>query len=131
MQPDVRSLISAYLAEIAAAIEDLRDAFPDLDNIHDWKRLAIPREGVLPSGRKFFFHGIGCRFELDADDVDVDFGPNGETNGFDAWRILCFQKNRETAMEMTRAEIEHALSEMYESGDLVRIKNSSLFFLRA
>jgi hypothetical protein len=44
--------------------------------------------GCLPSGLRYDFHGIGCRFTFtDQHSVDLDFGPNQRYDCFDEWRI--------------------------------------------
>jgi hypothetical protein len=39
-------------------------------------------------------HGIGCRINLSTGSVDFNYGPNGEINGFDVWRLYNFARER-------------------------------------
>lgn len=44
----------------------------------------------------YFFRGIGCAVHLPAGAVDWDFGHEGRSDGFDAWRLARFAENRST-----------------------------------
>lgn len=131
MDSDIRPLIRNYLALGARAIAELREAYPALDNILNWRQVGIPREGTLPSGRTFFFHGIGCRFERGDEYVDLDFGENGETNGFDAWRIVSCQEDRVADSGITRADVQHALERMYDADELTTQPGRSLYYFKS
>ena len=50
----------------------------------------IPREGQLPGGFPYSFHGVGCAVEGPDFEVDFDFGPEQRVGGFDAWRLSLF-----------------------------------------
>jgi hypothetical protein len=50
----------------------------------------VPKDGDLPNGASFSFHGIGCYFEFENGAIDVDFGPNDKCDGFDFYRLKDF-----------------------------------------
>jgi len=50
----------------------------------------IPKEGRLPDGIYFKFHGGGCFFEFENGEIDVDFGPDDRCDGFDFYRLKDF-----------------------------------------
>jgi hypothetical protein len=131
MPIDIRPLIRDYLAATAAAVDDLRLAYPMLVNVLHRRQLGIPQGGTLPSGRTFWFHGIGCRFELNGVVVDMDFGSNGETDGFDAWRVYSFFKGQGCETKIMLFEVENALLQMLNAGELVRREGRSLYFFKA
>lgn len=51
---------------------------------------SIPKEGKLPNGIYFNFHGSGCYFEFETGGLDMDFGPDDRCDGFDFQRIVYF-----------------------------------------
>jgi hypothetical protein len=83
-------LIQCYQQAALAAVEELRSQVGTVDLLRAVNSRAAPRQGILPSGKTYEFHGVGCRFERDQQTVDVDFGPGGRCDGFDAWRLWMF-----------------------------------------
>jgi hypothetical protein len=95
MDSRLRSLIVDYLAAVTAAVDLLKEAgiaMPE-SNVA-WACNGLPHNGVLPGGVPYFKHGYGIGVELEAGLVDFDFGQNGETNGFDFWRLAHFAGDR-------------------------------------
>jgi hypothetical protein len=121
---DIRSLIRAYNAAAAEAIADLRNEYPAFTDALSLRAAGIPRDGVLASGRVFSFHGIGCRFEKNGMSLDVDFGPHGRSDGFDAWRLSLFAQ--EVGAEVTRDEIQNSLDAMLSSRELLKSAKGQL-----
>ena len=62
--------------------------------------------------------------------VDMDFGLNGETDGFDAWRVYSFFKGQAGETKVMLFEVENALIQMLNAGELVRQEGRSLLFLK-
>jgi hypothetical protein len=52
----------------------------------------IPKNGTLPDGTFFNFHGSGCFFKFKEGEIDVDFGPEGRCDGFDLFRLQHFNE---------------------------------------
>ena len=114
---DIRDLIQSYS-------EAVRESFAELMTVYPYfcmrpLGLTIPRVGELPSGRTYSFHGIGCRFEKDDITVDMDFGPNGRIDGFDAWR-LCVFANDIGSNDLTVEVLEESLAELVKAGLIVK-----------
>jgi hypothetical protein len=120
MKPEISEIIDFYLNAVAEAIGELRRTYPVLDNLLDRRRLGIPREGTLPSGRTYLFRGFGCRFELNGISVDIDFGKNGETNGFDAWRLHQCWTSYGRATNLSWLDIKSELIDLCNAGEIVQ-----------
>jgi hypothetical protein len=125
---DIRSLIRVYSDSVRESFNELLAEYPSfamrpLD-------LNIPRRGLLPSGRTYSFHGIGCCFEKDGVVTDMDFGPDGCTEGFDAWRLSLFAESLGKA-NLTVDHIQEALNALASAGEIVKSRSalsSHLFF---
>lgn len=125
---DIHQLICEYSAEVAEAFRELHATYPSVE-IRPLNR-TIPRRGTLPSGRTYSFHGIGCLFELQDVVVDMDFGPDGRIDGFDAWRLNLFAESRDQP-EWTLDALGNALAELLRDGKVVRLTSalaSHLYF---
>jgi hypothetical protein len=129
MHEETLQMIDAYLIAGREAIGEFFAAYPNLTNILQWRSRGISREGILPSGRTYSFHGIGCRFDKDGKEVDIDFGPNGVTNGFDAWRILQCWKSSGHHTSQSLEAIQIDLDELLAKGKVSKQKDRSLYFL--
>jgi hypothetical protein len=126
---DIHELIQSYLKAGAEAVEELRQVYK-IDCVFDRRKAGVPPTGKLPSGRKFAFHGIGCRFNLHRIVVDMDFGRNGETNGFDAWRLHLHAESLNHSDCPTRETIQESLDALEASNEIVREPGSTLYFYR-
>ena len=89
------NLITDYIKCSAYLYSVLKSNFPlDNEGILRSRRLnLIPKEGRIENVY-FSFHGGGCYFELENDIIDIDFGPNDRTDGFDLMRLTQFVKMR-------------------------------------
>lgn len=80
---------------------------------------VIPRQGLLATGTRYAFHGIGCRFERpDGTVVDVDFGPVPNQIGFEEHRLLEFFKSLTVSEAFECTDLRRDLDAMRQSGDL-------------
>ncbi len=66
-------------------------------------------------------HGIGIEFTFPTWSIDMDWGENGEADGFDAWRLHLFDRLNPTALptpsyQEVRNWVEHA----FDRGELIR-----------
>jgi hypothetical protein len=119
MSQPIVELIRAYNSAAEDAVRELRSSYPPFRDAMSLKQAEIPRQGTLASGRTFSFHEIGCCFEKDGVEVDVDFGPNGRSDGFDAWRLHRFSANVGQT-HLTYYQIQIALDEMLRAGEIVK-----------
>jgi hypothetical protein len=125
---DVHNLIRDYSAAVRESFADLLGTYPSYGMVPRDSR--IPRRGTLPSGRIYSFHGIGCRFEKDGIVADMDFGSDGRTDGFDAWRLHIFAESIGDEI-VTIEEIQSALDALQIAGEITKggpESFSSLYF---
>lgn len=114
------SLIKEYISTAEKAVGMLRNTYNVVDLLSAWRQGIIPSMGQMPSGLCFQFHGIGCTFESNEVAVDVDFGPNGRCDGFDAWRLLEFARNGRIKEDgITLEQIRTGLVQLQEAGIVV------------
>ncbi|MCA9587633.1 MAG: hypothetical protein KC657_20040 [Myxococcales bacterium] len=77
----------------------------------------IPREGVLDEHTSFRFHGVGFEFRCRGVGVEVDLGPDGRCDGFDAWRLSLFaEQSPELARSWPLARVEAGLEALLNAG---------------
>lgn len=91
MDRRLRVLIGEYQAAVERALELLEESgLLRPRSALEWAMSGYPGVGVLRNGTRYRKHGYGCEVDLPTGPVDFDFGPNGETSGFDAWRLVAF-----------------------------------------
>ena len=93
--------------------------------------LSRPRRGTLDGAIPFNKHGHGCFVEYPEGVVDFDFGPAGQTDGFDGWRLYFFA--REHGLDhgyVSHREVDAGLAEAATARDLLRYPESHLYHLR-
>jgi hypothetical protein len=90
---EIKGLINDYISCASYMCNSLRDYYDYTDDIliGAYRRNKnIPKEGNLPDGVYFNFHGSGIFFEFENGEIDVDFGPNDRCDGFDFMRLKDF-----------------------------------------
>jgi len=114
-----RMLIDEYQVAARKVASALRAGFGCDDLLLAWHSREIPKEGVI-NGIEFSFHGVGCRATVDGVEVDFDFGPDGRTDGFEAWRLWDFaQRNPQKYPQFQRLEdVQAALEKLARSGEI-------------
>src|SRR5689334_16822660 len=88
---DERRLIRDYQQAVQMVVSALKMRFGREDLLTAHHQGQIPKEGTV-GAVAFTFHGVGCRGTLGTIEVDFDFGPDGRTDGFDAWRLWDFAR---------------------------------------
>jgi len=88
------TLIHDFISIVETSTLLLEKKFGTRDIRRLWHTKAIKRRGRVTRGVKYELHGIGCRINLSTGTVDFDYGPNGEINGFDIWRLYIFACER-------------------------------------
>lgn len=135
-----RELIDAYCDKAAELIPRLSKAlgFKLPITNGEWVSLDIPGRGTTNDGLQYFKHGFGVAIKFDGGAIDLDFGDNGEYDGFDADRLFRFaiashfptlyKNHREVEADVKDAE---AKSELRFSGYILyyRAKNDEPTFL--
>ena len=92
MKKELRNLIDLYLTKTAELVPKIAYALGvtlPITNI-EWANLNVPQRGTTDTGLHFFKHGYGVTIKYVGGEINVDFGANGEYNGFDAWRLFRF-----------------------------------------
>ncbi len=88
-------LVSDYLAAVSTAVRLMHESGLPLPATNTaWAINGIPQSGTLHGGVRYYKHGYGCAVHLRGGVVDFDFGANGETTGFDLWRLSAFASER-------------------------------------
>lgn len=113
------SIIDRYLQNVGCAVSSARGEFGCENLLAARRSGTIPKSGVLRDGWNFNFHGVGCRFEREASAVDVDFGPFGRSDGFDAWRIWRFAQESLGMHDLELAQVSAELAALKTSGTVV------------
>lgn len=91
MNSGLARLIADYQTSVSDAVTLLKKSGIPLPTSNtEWTGVDIPSRGVLDGGVPYFKHGYGCAVHLPDGAVDCDFGPNGEIDGFDSWRLLSY-----------------------------------------
>jgi hypothetical protein len=128
----VRDLISSYLKTASSAVQLLRERCGFEDVFDAYQQGFIPRSGVIleSEGWTYKFHGGGCYFCLGHVKIDVDFGPNGSADGFEAGKLLRFSQET-LKIPVDYFELRHELQKMHDEGELAYPQlppNSHLYF---
>ncbi|RYU81806.1 DUF6896 domain-containing protein [Hymenobacter persicinus] len=91
----------------------LRDAFQlDFTRMGRVERNArMGMQGTV-NGLCYAFHGIGCYFETNDLQVDVDFDSQGDWRGFDLWRVQTFIDCNYPQLALTSSSIEQGILEL-------------------
>lgn len=80
---------------------------------------AIRKSGYISKGYKIRPHGIGIEVDIDGLKIDFDFGPNGEFNGFDSWRLFDFLKSNNIESPIaSEEEMENLIEEAKGEGKI-------------
>jgi hypothetical protein len=78
---------------------------------------TIPKSGELCCGRsKYRFHGSGCYFENESCRIDIDFGPGGRYDGFDAYRLHRFSLENGDSNVLPLDKIQTEIVELLSEG---------------
>jgi len=113
-------LIKEYLAAVQAAVSLIAEAgiaLPESDRA--WCINGIPGTGLLSGGVSYRKHGYGCEVRLESGGVDFDFGREGETDGFDVWRLADFAADRLGSFGFTsRDELEAVFADAVSAGEI-------------
>ena len=114
-----RKLIGDYQTAVQTVVAALRAGFGCNDLLSARRRGKIPKDGMI-SGVEFSFHGVGCRGIVDGIEVDFDFGPDERTDGFDAWRLWGFAKQKPAIYPQFRQleDVESALGMLGREGEI-------------
>lgn len=97
---DIINLIKDYQETARIGVEQFKNEFNTNEILAGWMERKFPQEGTLNTGTMYYFHGVGCLFTVGGIDVDVDFGPDNRSDGFDLWRLSCFVDEKKEKYEI-------------------------------
>jgi hypothetical protein len=119
----VLGLAKLYVEDAARMVGVLRRHFSCQNLLQAQRAGSIPRQGELPDELHFEFHGVGCLLSTPSKKLDLDFGPDGRCDGFDAWRLYLFASENELGLEKpTLAEVEEGLVQLDRAGEVMKPK---------
>jgi hypothetical protein len=118
---DVRYLIQEYQKAAMELTALMQETYGVQDLFLAYRNAELPLSGVLqkPDKGTYKFHGGGCYLKLGRQRVDIDFGPNGAVDGFEAGKLLRFSQETLNSNLFTYESLRNALREMLEGGELV------------
>lgn len=89
----VHRLIESYVHKASLLCEKLKGTLLTNENLLRARRLKlIPQQGKVDDIH-YSFHGVGCYFEYKNGSIEIDFGPDGNCNGFDQYRLFKYLEN--------------------------------------
>ena len=114
---EVLQLALDYRRSVDAAVSSLRLQAGTDDLWAAIRAGSLPRRGRLTTPRgRYAFHGIGCRFDIARRTVDVDFGPDGRHDGFDAWRLDLYAKSAFEWQHISADQVASGLAKLLSDG---------------
>ncbi|MBU1431851.1 hypothetical protein KKF91_15020 [Myxococcota bacterium] len=126
----LEDLIHHYLSAANSLISRLVADYQIPDLLTGRRIGTVPRTGVSASGIEFRFHGAGCWLTDGDTIVDLDFGPDGSTNVFDAWRLHVYSEDQpDLAGVRTQTEVQDGLAALLIAGRLAQVGDSNQFRL--
>jgi len=84
------TVIADYLTDVKKCMELFKKKIGDKHPIKAWRDKTLSKSGQLSKNINYDFHGVGCCVEFPNYCVDFDFGKDGQSNGFDEWRIASY-----------------------------------------
>ncbi|CAI8760453.1 MULTISPECIES: DUF6896 domain-containing protein [Pseudomonas] len=119
-------LINDFISMVESSTLIFERKFGTRDIRRLWYTKIIKRRGRVTRGVKYELHGVGCRINLSTGSVDFDYGPNGEINGFDTWRLYNFARER-PSKHRKYCDEKIIKKELEEYLNLKKIKKMSAF----
>lgn len=130
MNPIIEHVIHNYLGSIAVATQLLvanQILLPTSDK--EWCKIKLTT--LYHDSQKVVYrkHGYGLEVRINDLIIDFDFGINGQTTGFDLWRLTSYiEQNSINISPLTINEFELLFNEAVASGHI--IKFDRLFYLK-
>ncbi len=127
MTPELDSLVRQFRDAQDVAVSTITETFkmPFPKSGPDWVRYCCDN-GIQTlrelDGIPIYAHGYGIELRIGNLTIDFDWGPNGEPDGFDAWRLYNFTLDNETGIQCSHQDVIEWINDAYESGDLERVQ---------
>ena len=126
MKPELETLIRHFRVAQDVGVATIRDTFkfPFPTSGPDWVHYCCAH-GLQKihelNGIPIYVHGYGIELKIGDLIIDFDWGPNGEPDGFDAWRLYNFSLHNATGVQCTHKEVIQWIEASLEKGELERI----------
>lgn len=124
--------IEEYTAFSKIAVKQLQNYFQQYDLLTGYRNGSIAKIGMIKN-LHYEFHGTGCWFEANGIELNLDFGQNNRSDGFDAWRLFQFTKQFSKYNKIfTHENIRKELDMLYAEGVLKclnELPNPHLYYL--
>ena len=129
MKPELETLIKHFRAAQDVGVATIRDTlklpFPTSgpDWVHYCCAQGLQQINEL-NGIPIYAHGYGIELKINELTIDFDWGPNGEPDGFDAWRLYNFTLDNATGVQCTHKEVIEWIEASLKNGELERIDST-------
>lgn len=126
MKPELETLIRHFRAAQDVGVATVRDTLhipppkSGLDWVHYCCNNGIHQLNEL-KGIPIYAHGYGIELKIGDLTIDFDWGPNGEGDGFDSWRLFKFNLDNRTGVQCTHKDVIQWIDDAYENDELQRI----------
>ena len=127
---ELRELIHQYQLDVRRVVDEFEMIYGRRDLLAGWGQKAFPSSGKLNEVVvSYRFHGVGLWANLNGKEVDFDFAPNDDHNGFDAWRLMLYAESMGLQEQWPKERITRLLANMESSAMIHRkYSRSSLYF---
>jgi hypothetical protein len=124
---NLKLLIFDFLGAVETSLQLLEDKFGSRSLHQLWHDNKIAQRGEIFKGVSYQLHGNGCMIEYPEYCVDFDFGPNGRTDGFDAWRLYNYacEFPEKHAKYTNLTTVESELNQYIQENMVKKIDNST------
>jgi hypothetical protein len=125
MKPELETLIRCFRDAQDVGVATVRDTLqiPLPKSGPDWVHYCW-NNGIQKlkelNGVPIYAHGYGIELKIGELTIDFDWGPNGEADGFDAWRLYNFTLDNDTGVECTHDDVIQWIEAAFKNGELQR-----------
>lgn len=128
MNQTLLKLISLFLSKVEEA-EDIMKASFKISEPMCFLSAGIDRVGKI-GVYTYAFHGIGCKFGFGDFNIDYDYSEDGQTNGFDLWRLSQFGMQFEELHEfVSSGQIDQEFDLAAGANEIIKFDQGSLYHL--
>jgi hypothetical protein len=131
MDTALKELISRYVTLARNLFPEVADYIGvelPISNI-DWTCLSIEQRGETLGGVRYFKHGYGIAMNDGSQSIDLDIGPEGEFDGFDAWRLYQFAESNDIVIPYSdHKSLETAMTRAVNAGELQYMAGGLYFY---
>lgn len=118
MNKELERLVKDYLTKVSEISEKMVEGLKldSKDQLLNYKTQCQMGEFELHGLNKFFFHGIGCKFENSEIEIDWDFGSGASRCSIDPWKFYCYINRNNINSNFTIVEIKKEFEDAVKQG---------------